>query len=294
VASRDSSYLTTEYHRTDAPGYTEQARTLIVLIPGHVTSGRIMLQSGHLGGVYAGTLPTLLELLLKRGNVLEINHAVHGPFSFEATAKYIVNHMWHLKFDRLVLIGQSMGARVATAIIDELTSRGLRSLIEGQNGLVIVESGPADITDIKQPVKYWWAWRWPRFVNVMGYHVFNRLNPGRYVELGAEELDRELQHYMQFFPNDGRRGQMRALHCLRPLVIQQYSGIRLTCIYSAIDALIRNSFVGKYMLAFGGGSQYETKTGWHVAHVEQPALWNGLLMTALDNSNFQAFTSGHQ
>lgn len=249
-----------------------QPDTLIVVIPGHVISGRLVTKM-------------LAPKLAQSGRVLVVEHPTTGPFDVQTEAIQIADQVVRMGCKRLVIVGMSMGSAVATAMIEPLKQRDYLTPL--QLGGIISECGVTAPDDIKGPIQYGSLWRWPRALNVLTMAAFNRLNKNFYIEGQVNDWIREYWHAQNFFPNSGRRGQMRALANLTPLREGQFAAenIPVRYILSEVDPLVKEQAATSFAAAFGAApdSVITRMAGWHCAHPEQPTLWDGEALRALDS-----------
>lgn len=245
-------------------------RDLIVVIPGHVISGRL---------VTRGFLPKLTDF----ADVLVVEHPTTGPFDFTQEALQIADEVDKLKPYRLYIVGMSMGSVVAAYMAKTLKSPDLEAL---QRGGIIAECGMCDLHDIKGPLQYWWFWRWPRFINAYAMKWMNKHNPHFFVEGVVTANIREYWSAQSSFPNSGRRGQMKAIAELPSLILGELEDAKVPVRYigSRVDPLTREQAAERYVRIFGPVTPEAIKftpNGWHCAHPEQPSIWDGLLLGAL-------------
>lgn len=170
--------------------------------------------------------------------VLVVSHPEHG-FSYEVEATQVKQKLRRLLANKVYFVGLSMGARLATATIDQF-GKWERSFVRG----VLPICGINWREDVNGPsAKLWPLMRWPLtakwFIhrqNVKG----DRKNPGPDWEVAKEPMPHHAEAiaYGEGFPADGRRAQIRGIALLEPLRHGAYPGIPMIYLGSSTDQVI--------------------------------------------------------
>lgn len=270
-----------EYHPCTAAAGGGQFSTLIVVIPGHTNSGNLLVQAGQPDN-------TLLTELRSRGQVGVVNRV--GPsFSFEEEAREIVDfidaHHQSYPVDRLVLIGHSMGGRVATSVLDELKNHADLADRLGE-AFVITACAAWEKSDFYHPrvMKLMAVFCfWPPSWNLVLGPLLDRLSPKYTAEPGHDEHVKAHRKFMSLYPNLCRRRELKAM--LRASGVQPriYAGHRLVVISAQHDGIVRTEAAKNFLCAFDTGTHLNLAGASHGTWPEQPLLWTTALVNAIDS-----------
>ena len=215
-----------------------------------------------------------IKWLRQYGQVVVVDHPAKG-FSLQTEAEQVRPYIESSR--ETYFIGLSLGARLATEVLDQLEGSPFRSRVKG----VVAICGMNQPSDFNGPSpKLWpfmvWPLTSPSFNRSQAENV-DKKNPGPPWQVELMPHHQAAIEYGFFFPAKGRRAQVRGISQLKPLVPGRYADIPMMYLATPDDQVLHlGPASAGWKAAFGDNGEvrwFEPGVVRHCSLNEHPLAW---------------------